>query len=405
MIDSALTRRQALATVGTAVLCSCSGCTVLSTEGTQTVPTTQFRSGLQNRGHVDKSIPTTVEVEAQWAVPTNRGDHSASKGSPVQTATGRIVVADDTGRVRSLTPEGVIQWETTITDAQRGSHGTPAIANETIYIGAYDGMITALAVGSGDIQWQTDVGDAVGASPTYYDGRLYVAVEHDTPSGSVVAIDALTGEIEWEDERPTDHPHSTITIDQEHNRLLCGSNDGYCYAWSFPDLKRKWAYDTGGDVKAPIAVSDGIAIIPSWANTLTGVDVTDGSRRWVFEADDDIMCAPAVHNGTVYVGSHDTNCYAIDIDTGSEVWKTETGGWITGSAVATRDHVLVGSYDSQLYALTQADGSVSWTFEARGEVTGAPCVTAEAIYFTERAKDGERTQPGRCYRLVETARK
>ena len=37
-------------------------------------------------------------------------------------------------------------------------------------------------------------------------------------------------------------------------------------------------------------------------------------------------------------------------------------------------------------------------------MTGAPRVTADAIYFTEQAENGERTQPGQCYRLVETAR-
>lgn len=401
MVESILTRREAVAAVGTTALCSVARCSVPRTDSIDTTAATQFRSGLQNRGFIDQSIPTTIE--ADWSVPTNRGDHSASKGSPVKTPAGTIVVADDTGRVRSLTPNGNVNWSTSITSAQRGSHGTPAIANETVYISAYDGTVTALGVASGEIQWQTNVGDAIGASPTYFDGRLYVAVEHDTPSGSVVAINASTGEVEWEDDRPTDHPHSTVTIDQEHDRLLFGSNDGRCYAWSFPDLQREWTYDTGGDVKAPIAVSNGIAVVPSWANTITGLDITDGTRQWEFEANNDIMCAPSVHDGTVYVGSHDTNCYAIDLNTGREMWSTKTGGWITGSAVATRDHVLVGSYDNQLYALKQAGGSVSWTFEARGEVTGAPLVTNEAIYVTERAKNGDQSQPGQCYRLTKKA--
>ena len=51
-------------------------------------------------------------------------------------------------------------------------------------------------------------------------------------------------------------------------------------------------------------------------------------------------------------------------------------------------------------ALKQAGGSVSWTFEARGEVTGAPLVTNEAIYVTERAKNGDQSQPGQFYRLT-----
>lgn len=393
-----LTRRKTLAAVGTIAFSSCAGCTIPGTNSIDTNAATQFRSGLQNRGFINRSIPTAVEVD--WAVPTNGGEHTASKGSPVKTPNGMIVVADDAGRVRSLTPDGSVNWYTTVTNAQRGIHGTPAIANGTVYIGAYDGTVTALEVDSGDIDWQTNVGDAIGASPTYYNGRLYVAVEHHTPSGSVVAINATTGEVEWSDHRPTDHPHSTVTIDKAHSTLLFGSNDGHCYAWSFPDLQRKWTYDTGGEVKAPIPVSNGTAIVPSWANTITALDVTDGSRQWEFEADDDIMCAPAVYAGTVYVGSHDTNCYAIDIDTGSKLWTTETGGWITGSAVATRNHVLVGSADNQLYALKQTDGSISWTFQARGNVTGAPLVTDDAIYVTERAKNGDISQPGQCYRLT-----
>lgn len=46
----------------------------------------------------------------------------------------------------------------------------------------------------------------------------------------------------------------------------------------FPDLQRKCEYNTGGNIKTPIAVSDRTAVIPSWANTLTGVDMTDGPR-------------------------------------------------------------------------------------------------------------------------------
>ncbi|MFC6771348.1 PQQ-binding-like beta-propeller repeat protein, partial [Halorubrum pallidum] len=255
------------------------------------------------------------------------------------------------------------------------------------------------AVESGEIDWQTGVGDAAAASPTYYEGKLYVAVEHATPSGSVVVMDAESGEIEERDRRPTDHPHSTVAIDLDRDRFLFGSNDGYCYAWSLSDRERAWRYDTGGDSKAPIAISRGIAVVPSWAETVTAVDVEDGSRIWEFETDDMVMCAPAVRDDTVYVGSHDGNCYAIDLATGEEQWSTPTNGWITGSAVATNDHVLVGSYDANLYALDREDGSVSWTVEGRGDVTSAPLVTDDAIYYAERAPE-ESEEAGMCYKLV-----
>ncbi|MUW14896.1 PQQ-binding-like beta-propeller repeat protein [Halorubrum sp. CBA1125] len=359
---------------------------------------TQFRQGLLNTGFIDTSIPEAVEV--RWALPTNHGDHTASKGSPLLAPDGNILIADDTGRIRSITAAGEVNWSTSFTDAQRGSHGTPAVADGTAYIGDYGGVVTALSLADGEIEWQTKISDAIGASPTYHDGRLYVAAEFATPSGSVVALDAESGDIEWTDDRPTDHPHSTVAIDLERDRLLCGSNDGHCYAWSFPDLEREWTYDTGDDVKAPIAVYRGVAVVPSWAETVTGVDVVDGTRLWEFETGGKVMCAPAVHDGTAYVGSHDGNVYAIDIATGEEVWSTGVGDLVTGSAVATREHVLAGAYDARLYALSREDGSITWSVEGRGEATSAALATGDAVYYAERAPEDTDDQPGMCYKLV-----
>jgi len=373
--------------------------------------TSQFRQGLRNHAHIDATIPERVEV--QWAVPANRGDHTASKGSPMLAPSGDVLVADDTGRVQSIATDGEPNWSTNISDDDRGSHGTPAIADGTAYVGTYDGVVSAVSVSDGEIEWQTDVGDAAAASPTYHEGRLYVAVEYATPSGTVVVVDAESGDVEWRDDRPTDHPHSTVAVDVERDRFLFGSNDGHVYAWSFSDRERAWTYDTGGDVKAPIAISRGIAVVPSWAGTVTAVDVADGTGLWEFETDESVspaddpdptrtggvMCAPAVHDGTVYVGSHDDNVYAIDLATGEELWSTPTGGWVTGSVTATNGHVLVGSYDAHLYALDRAAGSVPWSVEGRGDATSAPLVTDDAVYYAERAPE-DSEEAGMCYKLA-----
>ena len=371
----------------------------------------QFRQGLRNHGHIDATIPEAVEV--RWAVPANRGDPTASKGSPMATPSGDVLLADATGRVQSIATDGTTNWATSISDDDRGSHGTPAIADGMAYVGTYDGVVSAVSVADGEIEWQTDVGDAAAASPTYHEGKLYVAVEYATPSGTVVVMDAESGDVEWRDDRPTDHPHSTVAVDLERDRFLFGSNDGHVYAWSLSDRERAWTFDTGGEVKAPIAVSRGIAVVPSWAGTVTAVDVADGTGLWEFETDPGVsptdepdpmrtggvMCAPAVHDGTAYVGSHNGDAYAIDLATGEELWSTTTGGLITGSVTATNEHVLVGSYDAKLYALDRADGSVTWTVEGKGDVTSAPLVAGDAIYYAERAPEGS-DEAGMCYKLA-----
>jgi len=395
------TRRGFLATLGATVAGTLAGCQTgfdpLADRGRDEFASTQFRQGLRNRGYQDTGIP--LSPEPVWELPTNHGDHTAAKGSPVLGPNGDLLVADDTGRLRAVGTDGRVRWATDLTAATRGSHGTPAVANGTAYVGTYDGALSAVDIETGQRLWRTDLGDAIGASPTYYNGVLYVAVEHAKPSGSVAAVEAGSGRVLWRDRWPTNHPHSTVAIDREAGSLLFGSNDGHCYAWTFPGLERAWRYDTGGDVKAPIAVADGTAVVPSWANSVTAVDVTDGAVRWTFETGAAVMCAPAVHDGTVYVGSHDDSLYALDLATGEPEWSYRTDGWLIGSAVATPRHVLVGSYDTRLYAIERATGDVTWSVTGRGDATSAPLVTEAAVYYAERAAGGDPDRPGHLYKL------
>jgi len=71
------------------------------------------------------------------------------EGSPIEAPNGAIVLADDTGRVQSIAPDGSVNWATSISDDDRGSHGTPAIADGSLYVGTYDGVVSAVALDDG----------------------------------------------------------------------------------------------------------------------------------------------------------------------------------------------------------------------------------------------------------------
>ncbi|PSQ09294.1 cell surface protein [Halobacteriales archaeon QS_5_70_15] len=334
-------------------------------------------------------------------MPINRGEHTAAKSSPVAvggTDSGDIVIAGDTGTVRRVSADGTVRWSTDVEPTTRGIHGTPAVANGTVYVGAYDGAMYAFDVGTGERQWRTGIGDAIGSSPVYVNGVVYIAVEYDDPSGSVAALDAGTGDVRWIDRRPTDHPHSTVAIDREAGRLVVGSNDGVCYAWTFPGLERAWTFGTDGAIKGPVATHDGIAVFGSWDSQVYGVDLEDGTEVWSFAADEDVMSGPAVaHDGTVYIGSHDARLYALDAVSGAEKWRFQAGGWIIGSVTVTREHVLAGAYDARMYALDASTGGETWYVEGRGHATSAVLVDDGALYYAERATEEE---PGLLYRLV-----
>jgi outer membrane protein assembly factor BamB len=395
-------RRAFLRASGAAGLCLTAGCVgrlpsvggrpAIDADGLPASATAdaQFRGGLRRQGvFPEATIPDEPSVE--WTLrDVNTGEHTAAKASPVVTPEGDIVVPGDSGFLWRVTPEGNVVWRTRVTDASRGMHGTPVVANGAVYIGAYDGAFYAFDLETGERFWRRKLGDAIGSSPGYHDGTIYIAVEYAGPNGSMFGLDAVTGRTTWVDRRPADHPHSTCAIDREAGRLLVGSNDGHLYAWTYPGLEFVWSFPTGRPIKGPIATGRGLAFFGSWDRTVYAVDLDDGREAWSVDADGLVMTGPSVEpqTGTVYAGSHDSNLYALDLETGEERWRSATDGALIGCPTVTSEHVLVGSYDRHCYAIEKATGRHRWSVEGVGRVTSTPLVHDGAVYFTDRASRG-----------------
>lgn len=418
---------------GAAGLAATAGCTtlagVVAPEAAPAAATAQFRGGLHRRGfRPDVRVPDDVSVA--WSLPINTGDHTAAKASfvhaparAVREATGddtagdRLVVPGDDGYLRALTPAGDLVWEAATDatlaavddDSTRGIHGTPAVAGGRVFVGAYDGALYAFDLADGRRLWRRKVADAIGSSPAYHDGSVYIAVEYYTPSGGVFGLDATSGAGEWQDRRVTNHPHSTAAISREDGTLVVGDNDGYLYAWDYPEMEFAWTFpergerpeDASVDIKGPVATYDGSAFFGSWDSFVYRVDLETGGREWVFDTDSFVMSGPAIdpERGVVYIGSHDGNCYALDADTGTEIWRFGTGARVVGCPTATRERVVFGSKDRSCYAVSAADGSLVWSMEFDGSVTSTPLVTDRGVYLAERAPKGSDGPPGHAYAL------
>jgi outer membrane protein assembly factor BamB len=394
-----------------------------------------FRRGLRRYGYYpDEVVPSSVRVD--WSFPVNRIGHTAAKSTPRPTPDGEtVLVAGDTGRIHAVRPTGERRW-TLETGAGRslGFHGTPAIVGDTAYIGGYDGELYAIAVGTGEPIWHTrtrDFGDAIaiGSSPAYVDGSLYLLTEHNDPaSGALWEVDAATGNPTWSDDRLWGMPHPSPAIDCEAGRLVTGSNDGVVYCWSFPDLEFAWSFQAGGEggpdgdpmaggrfrlgaqIKGTTPVHDGAAFVGSWDGRFYRLDLADGSEEWSVEIGDVVMSNPAIdpEAGIVYVGADDHHVRALDAATGDELWATDVGGHVIGSITATAESILVGSYDAHLYALDRATGERRWRVRNRGHVTGGAIPRDGRIYYAERGVfsnyyGDEPTvleEPGHAYCLV-----
>lgn len=404
-------RREALAAVGAVGASATAGCLgalglASSIDVSATTAFAQFRGGLRRQGvYPDAEVPQSVTRE--WALrDVNTGDHTAAKASVVPLPGDDVLCPGDSGSLWRVTPDGDVVWRTKVTGASRGMHGTPAVVDGYAFVGAYDGVLTAVDVDTGDVAWRADLGDAIGSSPAYHDGVVYIAVEYADPSGAMFGVDATSGEVVWEDQRITDHPHSTPAIDRDAGRLVVGSNDGFLYAWSYPDLEFQWRFDTGRAIKGPVATADGGAFFGSWDHDAYRVALADGTESWSARTGGLVMSGPAVEpsTATVYVGSKDDRLYALDADSGKARWTYDAGDSIIGCPTVAGEHVLVGSYDETLHAVEKATGDAVWHARGVGRVTSTPRVVDGAVYFTDRAstaalEDGS-GKTGALYRLA-----
>lgn len=385
---------------------------------------TMFRGGLRRLGYYpSETVPDTVSVN--WQLPINYAGHNAAKASPLPTPDGEtILLPADTGRMHAVSPKGEHRWTTETPATRQGFHATPVIVDGVAYIGGYDGAnlnqdaaMYAFDVEDGEVLWRTEEMDgsvAIGSSAGYWDGYLYVVVEHrhPVPKGELWVFDAETGEPLWVDDRIIDMPHPTVAISPEHERLLTGSNDGRIYCWEFPSLSFEWSFETGGDIKGPIALYDGSAFVGSWDHHLYRLGLADGEEEWSFETDGVVMSAPAIdpESATVYFGSDDWRIYALDAATGSQQWSTNVNGRVLGAVTVTADAVMAGTTAAEMVALEKDTGDLRWFVEHNGHVTSEPVPHDGRIYYAERAvvsgywnDDVETTTeiPGHAYCLVE----
>jgi outer membrane protein assembly factor BamB len=388
------------------------------------VQASMFRGGLRRLGYYPKEI-TPDSVSVNWQFPVNYIGHNAAKSSPVVTPDGEfVVIASDTGRVHAVTPKGEQVWTTRTQATRQGFHASPIVVEGVAYVGGYDGAnlnqeaaMYAFDVRTGDVLWRTDemTGSvAIGSSAAYWEGYLFVVVEHRHPikRAELWVFDAETGTPVFSDDRIKSMAHPTVAIDPVNERLLSGSNGGLVCCWEFPSLSFEWAYEAGDAVKGAIATYDGSAFVGSWDTNVYRLDLADGTREWAFETGNSVMCAPAIDPdaGVVYVGSDDRYVYAIDADTGEELWATDVEGRVMGAVSATDNAVLAGTTAAEMVALEKDTGELRWFTEHNGHVTSEPVPRDGRLYFAERAvvsgyweadEEFATEVPGHAYCLVE----
>ena len=103
----------------------------------------------------------------------------------------------------------------------------PDVLNRTVYTVTANGTVYALDAATGALQWRVKLRTAVGASLAVADGAVYVPGE----PGELYALNAATGSQLWDFSTDSSIQSSPAVAD---GRVYIGSDNDYEYAFARP---------------------------------------------------------------------------------------------------------------------------------------------------------------------------
>lgn len=223
----------------------------------------------------------------------------------------------------------------------RAIYGTPAILNDRLLVGGYDGFLYMLSNNTGSEIRKIRVGN----------GDPIVG-------GPVVA----------------------------NNTVLIGSSDGKLYAFQITEdefgtnLHEKWSFRTGNKIWSAPSVDNGVVYFGSLDHKLYAINLQDGKKIWEFLTNGAITTTPLIMNNRVFFGSFDNIFYSVDAKTGIVVAKfSGANGWFWASPIAINRTIYAPSLDGNLYAMDDNDLNVRWILEGDTAILGSPAPVGNRI--------------------------
>ncbi|MEM6992814.1 MAG: PQQ-binding-like beta-propeller repeat protein [Myxococcota bacterium] len=395
-----MTQRAPLLILALAIGCGedpppASGTTTGAEPGSTTAATTVVVPGTSTGDVADDS---TSGGESSGGSTTTGADPCAESPEPGRPANwNRYGLDNDNSRFNALESQitaanvHCLQSRWSLDDLV-GVTSTPAVVDDVVYFGEWDGEVHALEAADGSVVWTANVGAQVNDSPLVEEARVYVG----DAEGFVHALDRGTGEIQWSvelDAHTAAGIYSSpvladgVLVIGVSSVELATALDDYTFRgsivglnpdtgeelWRFytadntpssgagasiwssaaVDEARGWIYIGSGNAYEEPAgpLSDSVIALEAatgelqWSTQFTADDVFTIFGPAANGADSDVGAAPNLFTtrdmrDLVGVGDKAGYYRALDRDTGDIVWMNEVGpgsplgGIMTSAAVA-----------------------------------------------------------------------
>ncbi|MEX0715482.1 MAG: PQQ-binding-like beta-propeller repeat protein [Planctomycetaceae bacterium] len=289
-----------------------------------------------------------------------------------------------TGVATSELPEQLeLLWQV---ETEHGVAATAAVVGEHVYVGTIGGDLLCLDRRSGKEVWK------------------YRSIEDDDPNAFAPAFKAA--------------PLATI------DSVYLGDEDGFFHAVDRATGRRRWMFETEGEVAGCASIVEGKLLFGSHDTHLYCLDAATGKLLWKFQTQDRVNCSTAIVENYTFVAGCDAHLRVIDIAEGKEVsdidlgsyliaspavvgnmlyvgnyggevlgvdWKNEKIVWrykqpdeefaYHASCAVIGDKVLVGCRDKNLHCIDRLSGESIWKFATKAQIDSSPVVVGNRVFF------------------------
>jgi outer membrane protein assembly factor BamB len=261
---------------------------------------------------------------------------------------------------------------------------TPAYDEERVYLPLAGGTIVSLGAAKGQLNWRSEMGGELSASPAADDRAVYVASETGKPesgmrraTGALRALGREGGVTQWM--RTLGLPlRGGLTL--ANGKLIAGGSDGRVYAFDSKSGSAVWSYDHGAPFNCQPVVSGGRVYVGSEDGNLLVLDEATGKLLWRYRTKGPVRGPVANGNEIVYFGSGDGYVYAANASDGRLLWRKRTGASVH-AVVRAGEELLVASLDNFVYKFSLA-GKRLWKRQLPGRISSQPLVTqGEALFM------------------------
>ena len=381
-----------------------------------------WRGPTQNGVGPAGDYPVNLTGHIAWKLPlAGRGS-----SSPVIVGDNLYITSaiDGEDGVHCIGLDGKLRWQVKLGKERPGKHkngsgSNPSVATDGKRVFAYFKSGTVAGIdGAGKVLWKINLQEQygkdllwwdLGTSPVYADGKVIIAVMHETDP-YLVALDPDNGNTLWKVERgckcleESCHSYTTPIVHQRDGQttlITWGGDRLTCHAAA--DGRLLWHCDGFNDyttnqhkrwrVIAGPAIDSGIAVVPyGRGNYFAAVklggsgDVTKTHRLWEKSGIGSDVPTPVAVNGKTWLLGDSGKLSCFDIESGKELWSDQfpkSSGKFYSSPFMVGNKLYAARDNGKMYVaeIRDAGMTILKQFDLGERIAASPAFVDNRIYL------------------------